>query len=73
MRRTTELLVTGSALSLLAACGGTDQGDGDSAMNDDQTTAFQSLEAEAPVADMRPVEIEQHGMAAWIHGVGVNC
>ncbi|MDJ0911661.1 MAG: S9 family peptidase [Woeseiaceae bacterium] len=61
MRRTIELLITGSALGLLAACGGTDQGDGEDAMNDQSTTAFHSLEAEAPVADIRPVEIEQHG------------
>ena len=61
MRRTIELLITGSALGLLAACGGADQGDGEDAMNDESTTAFQSLEAEAPVADIRPVEIEQHG------------
>ena len=56
------LLMQSVAIGLLAACGGTDGGDGVDATNDNQRSAFQGLEAEAPIAEQRPVGVGLVGM-----------
>ncbi len=61
MLRKTELPIVCSMLCLLAACGGNNQGGGETAMNDQQQPAFSELDVAAPEAERRPVEIEQHG------------